>query len=746
MTTTPRQPRQKMDLEDGEKREVGSGEAIWRGVKMILAILNPVLAICAYSLLIPVARQRIVKPIWVLLTAVAATFCALLLKALPAYLFIYKSIWQIFQDALADEGAAGLRGFFPALGTWFSAHGIAALMQQLWLAIPVGFLVAAIVATYRARYHADWRKKKKTATPKDVDRVMAKLPKWPQEAEEVRQLADLEILLGVDEATAKPFSLPAVAFAKHAYVDGPSGFGKTTDLITFMRGLVEAPAAQQLNLGLVYVNMKPDPDITESFRSMAAAANRKLHIVTEDGHGATTTYNPLRHGTAEQARNILFEAEALAADGGFSEAHYRRGGERYTLLCMNVLFELVNLGKRYKNSAGKLVPWKRDLPHLARLMQSKNLQSNADLVSPQLQHRIIEYFEELKEDRDLVKSGSGIRQRFASAIEGAAGAVLVEEENGLDLRSAILGGDLVLFNLDAARDAQAARQIGNLAIQDLQAALSELGANKWHKGEPLSHGETSTKKRKGEESKNVQMRMETIIVDEFSALGGTLMQNLFERARSNGGAVVLATQVAEVMKELSPAFQQSVIKNSNIKIFHQQDDDAESYANLIGTDKAMVETKQIFDDKDLLGQVTRHSGQGSLREVDQFIVHPNVLKNLSPGEAIVLIKSPRSHYKVRVRHMTNEVQKHPAKVQDKNESSAAAEVTETAEKPTAQDAPAPEPKEPTPKPVDPWAAAAAAAQESPVKVKPKPAAKKSASNFDDGWDEMPPGTEAPPEN
>src|SRR5699024_1423410 len=103
---------------------------------------------------------------------------------------------------------------------------------------------------------------------------------------------------------------------------------------------------------------------------------------------------------------------------------------------------------------------------------------------------------------------------------------------------AIRDGDVVLFNLDAARDAQAARQIGNLAIQDAQAALSELGAEKWHEGTPLSRF------GRPRPTGPVQMRMQLLIVDEFSALGGTLLQNLFERARSNGGAVILATQVA----------------------------------------------------------------------------------------------------------------------------------------------------------------------------------------------------------
>lgn len=709
MTDQVRGPRQRTELDDGHKGEVSSGEATLRGAKLLLALLNPVIAVVTLLWLVPVVRQSVVKKMWVVLFAGAATFCALLLGALPAYLGVYVSLWEMASGVFGEHGILGVRELGPALVVWAQNHGLASLVGQLGLAVPVGLLCAAIVAARRARYRAEWRQEKKRASARSVAAATKRLKQWPQKPEEVRQLADLKVLLGVDRETAEPYSLPALAFTKHAFIDGPSGFGKTTDLVTLMRGLVEAPAAQRLGIGMIYVNMKPDPDITESIRGMAAAAGRQLHIITENGIGATTTYNPLRHGTSEQARNILVEAEALAADGGFSEAHYRRGGERYTLLCMKVLSDLVGQGKKYTNEYRKIVPWRRDLPHLARVMQLKVLLENADLVNPALQTQVAEYAREMDEDRDLVKSGSGMRQRFASAIEGAAGAVLVEEPDGLDLRAAIQDGDVVLFNLDAARDAQAARQIGNLAIQDVQAALSELGAEKWQEGEPLPRldrtGQPGRRPllTRREAPGPVQMRMELLIVDEFSALGGTLLQNLFERSRSNGGAVILATQVAGVMEELSPAFKESVIKNSNVKILHQQDDDAEDYANLIGTEKAIAETFQTFDDKDLLGKQTRHSGQGSLRKVDQFIVHPNELKQLNPGEAIVFTKTPRQQNRVMIRRMSTKYL--PSAV-------AGTETAESGEQLESVEAAA---TSPSAADVDPWEAAVVSAVQESVR-------------------------------
>ena len=50
-----------------------------------------------------------------------------------------------------------------------------------------------------------------------------------------------------------------------------------------------------------------------------------------------------------------------------------------------------------------------------------------------------------------------------------------------------------------------------------------------------------------------------------------------------------------------------------------------------------------------MGSQTRASGQGSLREVETFKVHPNELKNLRPGEIIALVRNPQevAHVKIR---------------------------------------------------------------------------------------------------
>lgn len=661
--------RQQLSFGEDQRGPLSQKQMVKRAVKAVVLILNPMVWLSWLVLIVPVARQRIVKPVWVLLVALVWLVVALWQGALKLYLVPYQQVVAAVKAVFSPDRAATPTMLGEGLVGWARTDAVAALLGQLWLAVPVALVWAALVALYRAKYSAGWRKKAKAPNAKQLEKAMKKLPLWPQEPDEVRELRDLEVLMGVDREDGSQVRLNAAALGKHMFIDGPSGEGKTTDLVTLFRGLIEAPAAQRLNLGLMFVNMKPDAELTEAMHRLAAVAGRRLHIITEDGRGASTSYNPLRYGTAEQARNIVIEAEAHSAAGGFSEAHYRHGAERYMLLAMDVLTELVTKGKRYKSAEGTMTTWKRDLPHLARILQWSQLQEQEGVLSPQLSARLRAYTVEMEEDRDMVKHGSGIRQRIANAVEGAAGAVLAEREDGLDLRSAFLAGDLVLFNLDSARDAQAARNIGNLALQDAAATLSELGASHWHSGERLERAARQPRPapknliarrvwRFGESLREraesvrewsgkltarfkkdrgpVRIRSQFIVVDEFSALGGTILGDLFTRSRSNGGAVVLATQDSSDMDAESPVFKKSVWKNTATKILHRQEQDAEEYASLVGTQEDLAETQQLFDDRDILGTTTRHSGQGSLRTVESFVVHPNELRALQPGQAIVL--------------------------------------------------------------------------------------------------------------
>lgn len=607
-------------LRDTElKPETSTLAAYGRGARLILGLLNPIVALASILFLFIFTRVRWAK--WALVAGVVGCVAAFVTGGFRSYFLWVRDVRDYVQSAGLTD-----------LGSFASSHLPEWLVAQLWFGLPLAVVIAGLIAVARRRYQPEWREEaapKRTA--KDVAAAQKKMKAWAN-PKPVKNLDQLAVRLGATESTLKPFDVPLSALRLHTAIFGPSGYGKTTTILEIVKGLTLAPAAKPFRIGTVFITMKPEPDITAALGAIAAATGRKFHIITEDGHGATSTYNPIRHGSATHRRNIMIRAEQYAEAGGFSEAHYQRPGSRFTLLALRALEAAVYDGLTY-TEARQVKPWRMDIEHVAKMMRLTVLTAVKDSISNRETAAKIENFlAEVKEDKEVATAATGMRSRFAVVAEGAAGNVLIDEPSGLDLRAAIEGGDIVLFNMDAARDLEASQFIANLAISDYVAAMADLGESKWHL-----------------DKQGAQNRLNLLIVDEFSALGGSNLVDVVERTRSHGGASMLSAQTLTALETIDNGFKDRLMTNTAVKIFHQIDIKADELSDMLGTRQAMKETLQMFEDKDLLGTQARASGQGTVREVEVFTLHPNVLRNLNPGEVVAVVKSPRMVEKVKVR-------------------------------------------------------------------------------------------------
>ena len=96
------------------------------------------------------------------------------------------------------------------------------------------------------------------------------------------------------------------------------------------------------------------------------------------------------------------------------------------------------------------------------------------------------------------------------------------------------------------------------------------------------------------------------------------------------------------LEAVSPQFAASVRTNANVWIVLRQTrgEAADAIARDIGSRLTWKETVQVEDDWDALGGMHAASGVGSLREVDEFILHPNDIKSLPQGGAYLVVKVP----------------------------------------------------------------------------------------------------------
>ena len=396
------------------------------------------------------------------------------------------------------------------------------------------------------------------------------------------------VALGVD-AAGRQVVLSDQQLSAHGLILGASGAGKSTTLLRILTDHVAR------NRPVIAIDMKGSPSFAGQIESAAAAAGRPFALWSIDG---PTHWNPLSHGNPTELKDRLIATER------FSEPHYKRAAERFAQMALGVLAE-AHPGRPPTLTEIVAAMDPHRLPRMLR-----------DLPRP-LAERVQDYLTELTPDQ--VSAVKGLRTRLALLAESAAGPFLEPARDAgseIDLRSALRGDSVVVFSLNSSRYPGLAAQLGTMVIQDLVSATGERQAQAL--GAPLPQA--------------------LVGLDEFSALGADHLIALVARGREPGLSVVFATQEFADMDRAARGLGDQLVGNAAVKIIHRQDvpNSALTAAQLVGTH--LVWERTIQTGGGLLGRYdTRRS---SRRQVERFLIHPNQIKRLTTGEAILITKQP----------------------------------------------------------------------------------------------------------
>jgi type IV secretory pathway TraG/TraD family ATPase VirD4 len=173
---------------------------------------------------------------------------------------------------------------------------------------------------------------------------------------------------------------------------------------------------------------------------------------------------------------------------------------------------------------------------------------------------------------------------------------------------------VVLFSLNSGTYGQLAVQLGTLAVQDVIYATGH---------------------RLAERAAGREQELAIVAIDESSLLGDHLVA-LFARSREGGVAALAATQEMADFDRGARGLRDQVLGNTAVKIVHRQDvpSSAQTVAQMVGTEQAWEETERIG--ATLLSGYPRD--RGTRRQVEQFVVHPNEIKSLPTGDAVLISK------------------------------------------------------------------------------------------------------------
>ena len=132
-------------------------------------------------------------------------------------------------------------------------------------------------------------------------------------------------------------------------------------------------------------------------------------------------------------------------------------------------------------------------------------------------------------------------------------------------------------------------------------------------------------------------------IDEFSGLDGDQVAGLFQRARSAGLSLMLATQELADLRRVDEGFDEQIVGNVEWMLAGRQNNptSAETVAGLAGTEEVWVHTFQT-EDVALAAKAPfpRESGMGTKHRGREFIVSPDEIKAFAVGRMLLVEKNP----------------------------------------------------------------------------------------------------------
>ncbi len=402
-------------------------------------------------------------------------------------------------------------------------------------------------------------------------------------------LASGGVALGLDPA-GRVAVLEERELGAHGLILGASGAGKSTTLLRILTERIRAGRP------VIAIDLKGSPAFAAQLRAAAQDAGRSFRCWTPDG---PELWNPLARGNATELKDKLIATER------FTEPHYRRAAERYVQLALQVLHE--SRPGRPATLAG-----------VVELLEPRRLAAAGVHLQPERAARLRDYVASLAPDQ--VSAVRGLASRLAILTESHTGRYL--QGGGIDLGRALDGDDVVLFSLNSSTYGGLAAQLGTLAVQDLVSAAGSRLA-----GAGTGAGGAAV--------------LATVAIDEFSALGSDNLGALLARGREAGVSVLLATQELADLDRAARGLRDQILGNTAVKIAHRQDvpESAAAVARLAGTERVWERTYQLGGS----GRLGTGGVRGStLRLVERPAVDAERVRTLAPGEALVIVKTPRA--------------------------------------------------------------------------------------------------------
>jgi type IV secretory pathway TraG/TraD family ATPase VirD4 len=388
----------------------------------------------------------------------------------------------------------------------------------------------------------------------------------------------------------KPVYLSPTDLTTHIQVVGPSGVGKTVSTLFPL-------AVQCLLQGypLIFVDGKGDAKLKTQLYAFCKKMGIKMYFFDTLQPDYSHTYNPLVGSSdPNELTNLLAVGLNLNAPG---EAKV------YTDIQKKFLSTLLHLFVETKQKF-----------NFCDVVEYINHREARDIVYQYItddfyKNEMIIFLSRLsKNERELIGLATILDQLFVS--DEKIFELINTYEPDINIRKILQNGGAVLFSFSAGMKAQTNEALAKMVLADIANAVGE---------------------RHASFEQNHQFAM--IVLDEFGQYVSESFDKFISTARSANVACILSHQTnAQLETYFSKDRLARVVReNTSGKIIFRQSEEASFWAETFGTKQSVKRTEQVETGAMLTEKI---STMGSLREVDEFIIHPNALRKLEVGQAV----------------------------------------------------------------------------------------------------------------
>lgn len=387
----------------------------------------------------------------------------------------------------------------------------------------------------------------------------------------------------------------------HTQVVGTTNAGKTESVI-----LPWAIDDIKKGRGLLIIDGKSDMSLLNKLYAYAKRHHREndVRVLSLCNVGISHTFNPLSGGSALEITERVFNAFNF-------ESEYFKSIQYDAFLHSLLILEAVGI---------KPTP-------LRMIECMKNEKALADLAvaskTPRLQVWAGEFLKLNRDERE--QRTSGLVAQLQSFAVGETSQVFNTEISDVNLEQALEHGEIIYCQLPALKIPALGKATGKMILQCLQSAVSSRHLGKYERQGFFS-----------------------VYLDDFTEYLTPSFVTLLNKSRSANVGIVFAHQALGDLDGLGDGVKNTILTNSNLKVFMRtnEPESAEYFSSVIGTIQGSKVTERQTEG--LFG--SEKTGDGSVREVEEFKYHPNVFKQeLGVGEAVMVLPHAKGSLPVRLK-------------------------------------------------------------------------------------------------